>query len=116
MARKEFDTRLATPLASSPLNDPARRDSTPEFVTELGQVIEQQILPAMRQYRDFLATEYLDQAREEIGVSANPHGLDCYRASIRAVTALTLSPDSVYRLGAVVLHQHDNPLPLHPTR
>ena len=112
IALKEIDTLLATPLASSPLNDPARRDSTPEFVTELGQVIEQQILPAMRQYRDFLATEYLDQAREEIGVSANPHGLDCYRASIRAVTGLTLSPDSVYRLGEVVLDQLENAMQL----
>jgi len=116
IALKEIDTLLATPLASSPLYDPARRDSTPEFVAELGQVIEQQILPAMRQYRDFLAAEYLDKARQEIGVYANPHGLDCYRASIRAVTGLTLSPDSVHRIGLVAVDQLENAMQLIATR
>ena len=116
IALKEIDTLLATPLASSPLSDPARRDSTPEFVAELGQVIEQQILPAMRQYRDFLAAEYLDKARQEIGVYANPHGLDCYRASIRAVTGLTLSPDSVHRIGLVAVDQLENAMQQIATR
>ena len=116
IALKEIDTLLATPVASSPLYDPARRDSTPEFVAELGQVIEQQILPAMRQYRDFLAAEYLDKARQEIGVYANPHGLDCYRASIRAVTGLTLSPDSVHRIGLVAVDQLENAMQLIATR
>ena len=116
IALKEIDTLLATPPASSPLYDPARRDSTPEFVAELGQVIEQQILPAMRQYRDFLAAEYLDKARQEIGVYANPHGLDCYRASIRAVTGLTLSPDSVHRIGLVAVDQLENAMQQIATR
>jgi uncharacterized protein (DUF885 family) len=116
IALKEIDTLLATPLASSPLYGPARRDSTPEFVAELGQVIEQEILPAMRQYRDFLAAEYLEKARQEIGVYANPHGLDCYRASIRAVTGLTLSPDSVHRIGLVAVDQLENAMQLIATR
>lgn len=105
LALRQLDTLLATPLASSPLYDPARRDSTPEFVAELGRVIEQEIAPAMRRYRDFLAAEYQDHARTEIGVDANPHGSDCYKASIRAATGLAISPDSVYRLGEVVLDQ-----------
>src|SRR3989442_14928854 len=40
IALKEMDTLLATPLASSPLYDPARRDSTPAFLAELWHVIE----------------------------------------------------------------------------
>src|SRR6266702_3468319 len=112
LALRQLDTLLATPLTSPPLSDPARRDSTPEFVAELGRVIEQEIFPAARRYRDFLAAEYLDHAREEIGVSANPHGSDCYRASIRTTTGLTLSPDSVYKIGLATLDELEHAMQL----
>src|SRR5258705_12655555 len=95
IALTEIDTLLATPIEVSPFYDPARRDSTPGFGAELAQLIEREILPAMRGYRDFLATEYLGRARPEIGVFANPHGAEGYRASIRAATGRALSPDSV---------------------
>jgi len=108
IAVTEIDTLLATPIGVSPFYDPARRDSTPGFGTELAQVIEREIIPAMRGYRDFLATEYLPRARPEIGVFANPHGSDCYRASIRATTGLAISPDSVHRLGLATVDQLEN--------
>ncbi|HEY3221214.1 MAG TPA: DUF885 domain-containing protein [Gemmatimonadales bacterium] len=105
LALREIDTLLATPLAASPLYDPARRDSTSAFATELARIIEQEIVPAMRRYRDFLAAEYLGRARTAIGVDANPHGSDCYRASIRAATGLVLSPDSVHNLGLATVEE-----------
>ena len=105
IALNEIDTLLATPIAQSPLYDPARRDSTPGFGAELAQLIEREINPAMRRYREFLAAEYLGHARTEIGVSANPHGLDCYRASIRASTGLTLAPDSIHNLGLATVEE-----------
>ena len=105
IALDEIDTLLATPLVQSPLYDPARRDSTPAFAAELAQVIEQEITPAMRSYRAFLATEYLGRARTTIGVSAHPKGLDCYRAAIRASTGLALSPDSVHDLGVATVEE-----------
>jgi uncharacterized protein (DUF885 family) len=105
IAVNEIDTLLSTPLQQSPLYDPARRDSTLGFGAELAQVIEHEITPAMRSYRDFLADEYLGRARAAIGVSANPHGSDCYRASIRASTGLALTPDSVHRLGIATVEQ-----------
>src|SRR5206468_1757478 len=37
LALRQLDTLLATALTSSPLSDPARRDSTPEFVAALGR-------------------------------------------------------------------------------
>ena len=99
IALSELDTLLATPLEQSPLYDPARRDSTPQFRAELARTIERQIMPAMRRYRAFLAKQYLARARSTIGVSANPHGTECYRAAIRATTGLAISADSVHRLG-----------------
>src|SRR3989449_6285542 len=105
IALTEIDTLLATPLEQSPLYDPVRRDSTPGFGAELGQVIEHEIIPAMQSYRDFLANEYLGRARTAIGVSANPHGSGCYSANIRASTGLALSPDSIHRLGIATVDQ-----------
>jgi uncharacterized protein (DUF885 family) len=105
IASSEIDTLLSTPLEQSPLYDPARRDSTPGFGADLAQVIEREVIPAMREYREFLAAEYLGHARTEIGVFANPHGSDCYRASIRASTGLAISPDSIYRLGIATVEE-----------
>jgi len=112
IALTEIDTLLATPIDVSPFYDPARRDSTPGFGAELAPLIEREIIPAMRGYRDFLATEYLPRARTEIGVSANPHGSECYRASIRATTGLAISPDSVHRLGLATVDQLENSMRL----
>src|SRR5258705_4457185 len=112
IALTEIDTLLATPVEGSPFYDPARRDSTPGFGAELAQLIEREIIPAMRSYRDFLATEYLGRARPEIGVFANPHGSDCYRASIRATTGLAISPDSVHRLWLATVEQLENSMRL----
>ena len=95
----QLDTLLATPTVQSPLFDPARRDTTAAFRADLTRVIEREILPAMRRYRAFLISEYVASARSAIGVSANPDGAACYRGTIRAVTGLALSPDSVHRLG-----------------
>ena len=101
----QLDTLLATATENSPLFDPARRDSTPAFKTELAHIIEREIVPAMRRYRAFVAAEYLPRARSAIGVSANPHGAQCYRATIRATTGLALSPDSVHRLGIATVQE-----------
>jgi len=95
----QLDTLLATPLERSPLFDPARRDTTPAFVAEMERTLRTEVVPALRNYRAFLAGDYLPRARAAIGVSANPNGAACYRASIWATTGLDLSPDSVHALG-----------------
>jgi len=95
----QIDGLLATPAASSPFASPAQRDSEPAFHTEYLRRIEAELYPAMRRYRDYLAGDYLTAAREALGVAANPHGLDCYRASVRSFATVDRSPDEVYELG-----------------
>jgi uncharacterized protein (DUF885 family) len=99
----QLDALLATPLADSPLLDPARRDTTAAFRAELEAIVSAEVLPALRRYRDFLEHEYLPRARTAIGVFANPDGAACYRTSIRATTGLDLSADSVHRLGVATV-------------
>src|SRR5258705_60249 len=103
IALREIDSLLATPTPQSPLYDPGRRDSMPEFRGELARVIDSAITPAIREYRVVLARDYLNQARLKIGVSANPQGYDCYQASIRATTGLTVNPDTIHNLGEIMV-------------
>src|SRR5439155_862111 len=102
---KQLDQLLDERLDRSPLYAPALRDSTPAFRDQLRRFIENAILPTIRQYRQFLDKEYLPRARKTIGVSANPNGAACYKGAILATTGLTLSPDSIHRLGRATVSE-----------
>lgn len=96
---RQLDGILATPVDRSPFDSPAQRDSSAAFRAELARVIASEINPAIRRYRDFLEREYLPQARDALGVSANPDGAACYRAAIRAFTTVDMPADSVFAMG-----------------
>jgi uncharacterized protein (DUF885 family) len=95
----QLDGILATPVTRSPFYSPATRDSTPEFRREYARVIEAELNPAIRRYRDYLQNEYLAAAREPLGVSANTDGAACHRATLRSFATVTMEPDSVYAMG-----------------
>jgi uncharacterized protein (DUF885 family) len=95
----QLEGLLATPAASSPFASPAQRDQEPAFHAEYLRRIDGELYPAIRRYRAYLAGEYLTAAREALGVSANPHGAECYRAAVRAFATVDRSPDDVYTLG-----------------
>jgi uncharacterized protein (DUF885 family) len=95
----QLDGILATPTVRSPFYSPAQRDSTPAFRIALGAVIERELNPAIRRYRDFLQNEYLPKAREALGVTSNPNGAACYRATVRHFATVGLAPDSVFAIG-----------------
>jgi uncharacterized protein (DUF885 family) len=96
---RQLDGILASPIDSSPLSAPARRDSTPAFRQAYIAELQDRLLPALRAFRAYLATEYLPHSREGIGVSANPSGAACYQASVRRFTTLSLTPEEIYRAG-----------------
>lgn len=96
---RQLDGLLGAPIDSSPFLSPARRDSAPGFAADLALVIERELYPSVRRYRDYLAGEYLAASRPETGVSANPRGADCYRASVRRFSTLDLPPHEVFAAG-----------------
>jgi uncharacterized protein (DUF885 family) len=96
---RQVDDLLATPVRASPFYSPALRDSMPEFAAALAGIIEAQIHPAMRRYRDFLQQEYLGKAREALGVTANTDGVACYAATIRSFATVEVPPDTVFAQG-----------------
>jgi uncharacterized protein (DUF885 family) len=77
----------------------ATRTEDPAFRSAFRAVLAGPVNAAFRRYREFLQNEYLPRARDELGVSANPDGRECYAASLRGYTTLTRSPEEVFRLG-----------------
>lgn len=95
----QVDGMLATAADELQLMSPAERSDAPGFVTEFTALVQNEILPAYKRYRDFLENEYLPKAREALSVLANPDGRACYEASLRANTTLDRSPEEVFELG-----------------
>lgn len=62
--------------------------------------------PGLQRYLTFLETEYLPSAREEVGLSENRAGAECYEAKVRATTGLALSPEEIHRLGREQLERN----------
>jgi len=96
---KQVDALLASPPEHSPFAGFAERDSTPSFRDAVITAVRDSIDPALRRYRAFLADDYLPHARTAPGVSALPHGAECYRARLRSFTTLHLDPRQVHELG-----------------
>jgi uncharacterized protein (DUF885 family) len=96
---EQLDEVLAAPPAQSPFYGPAERDSTPEFRAAWASLLRDDLLPAVRRYRDYLRDEYLPAARESMGVGALPNGRACYQAAFRAYTTLDRAPEETYALG-----------------
>jgi len=94
---RQVDALLSSPPASSPFHDPAARAEDEAFAGAVGDVVANEIRPAMQRYGSFLATEY--RGRERVGVSANPEGEACYRASVRFHTSLPLDPRAIHETG-----------------
>ncbi|MGH7631524.1 MAG: DUF885 domain-containing protein [Gemmatimonadales bacterium] len=96
---EQMDALLAAAPEASPFALMIRRDSTPEFKTALTAIVRDEINPALRRYRAYLADEYRAKARTDPAVAALPNGADCYRAAIRSFTTLDLEPKAVHELG-----------------
>jgi uncharacterized protein (DUF885 family) len=95
----QVDGVLSLETEQSPFFSPAARDDDEAFAAATRDIVEEQIVPALQRYRDFLADTYIQRAREELSVTANPDGLECYEASLQAYTTLDRSGKEVFELG-----------------
>jgi uncharacterized protein (DUF885 family) len=94
---RQIDALLRAAPEESPFYEPAVRAQDPTFADEMRSILENEVRPAIRRYRDFLSDEY--NARTEVGVSSNPHGSECYRASVRFHTSLAMEPSDIHTNG-----------------
>jgi len=95
----QVDGLLDLEVKDSPFYSPAARDDDEAFATATRTIVEQEIMPALRRYREFLAGPYMERAREELAITANPNGRECYDASLRGYTTLKRSAEDVFELG-----------------
>ncbi len=95
----QLDGLLALETEQSPFYSPAARDDDAEFAAATRTIVDEQITPALRRYREFLAGPYLERARAALSITANPDGRACYDASLRAYTTLDRSAEDVFELG-----------------
>ena len=95
----QVDGLLELETEKSPFYSPAARDDDEAFANATYEIVTEQISPALQRYRDFLEGRYMEAAREELSVTANPDGLACYEASLQAYTTLNRSGKEVYELG-----------------
>ncbi len=95
----QLEGLLSVSAEETPYFDPATRDGDQAFGAEMATAISEDIFPAVRRYRLFLAEEYLPAARDEIGVTSDPGGRDCYLASVLFHATLPLTPEEIHEAG-----------------
>ena len=96
---EQLDELLAFTPGDSPFAAIAARDSAPGFRDSVVAVVAGDIMPAVRRYRAFLASEYVAGARTATALTALPNGAECYRALVRRYTTEDLDPRAVHQLG-----------------
>jgi uncharacterized protein (DUF885 family) len=95
----ELDGLLSLPPEKWPFLEPADRDPDPAFRSSLVAIMRDELVPATRRHRDFLANEYLPRARDSFGLGGLKDGEACYRAAIRRGTTRDLSAEEIHALG-----------------
>jgi uncharacterized protein (DUF885 family) len=96
---RELEGLLSLPAGRWPVLITADNDGTPKFREALIAVVRDELLPATRRHRDFLASDYLPKARASFGVGGIPAGEACYRGAIRRGTTQEMSPKELHALG-----------------
>jgi uncharacterized protein (DUF885 family) len=107
LAIAQLDTLLALPIDSSPLSGPMRRDDDVSFRTRWLQLVEAELLPATKRYRDFLSVDYAPRTRTGLAITGIPRGAECYRAQIRTHTTYPLAPHELYALGKKLVAERE---------
>jgi uncharacterized protein (DUF885 family) len=107
LALSQLDALLAQEPGDSAWLGPAQRDAEPQFRARWQVLVETQLLPATRRYRDFLRDEYVWRARTSLAVTALPDGAACYQGQIETFTTTQIEPDAVYRLGQQLLDERE---------
>ena len=62
-------------------------------------MIGQQMMPAFRKLRDFIANEYLPATRDTVGMDKLPNGAEWYAFNIRQSTTTDLTPAQIHQIG-----------------
>jgi len=79
--------------------NPAARADDADFSAQVKAVYDTEIVPAINRFADFIEGVYLGQAREDIALSANQDGAECYPARVRSFVTIQPPADEIHALG-----------------
>ena len=104
--RDQIDVQLVAEPTESPFYQPFT--SIPDEIDETTKhrlqtaaelAIRDQVIPGYRRFRDFFVNHYLLAARESVGASDLPRGLELYAVRARRYTTTELTPRQIHELG-----------------
>ncbi len=84
---------------NSPFLGMAERADDEVFAGAVQTIFDEEIVPAIDRFATFVEDEYLDAAREEIAISYNPDGAECYPNLVRSFATVQPSADEIHELG-----------------
>ncbi|WP_037503243.1 DUF885 domain-containing protein [Sphingomonas jaspsi] len=103
---EQFDNQLKQPVEESPFYGPIRSLSKDIGEADKARLtaayrdeIANDLYPAMKRVRDYLANDYLASAREGQGLMYMRGGDMLYRRLIRSTTTLDLTPEQIHQTG-----------------
>ncbi|MDV2452869.1 DUF885 domain-containing protein [Xanthomonas hortorum] len=97
IARNAEDSLFWGPVRNLPA-DMAEADKQ-RITAEYKRLIEVRIMPAYRELRGFIATEYLPACRDTDGLAALPNGAAWYAYDVRQSTTSELTPAQIHQIG-----------------
>ena len=97
LKQKPEDSMLYAPVKAFPAAVPEA--DRPRLAAATRAVIADRIYPTMTKLRDFLKTEYLPLARDQVGLSAMKGGPALYEKLIRDTTTVSMTADQIHNLG-----------------
>lgn len=78
---------------------PTTRTEDAAFTAAASQIYAEEIAPAVLRFADFIENDYLPRARQDIALSENPNGEQCYPALVRSFATIRPSADDIHQTG-----------------
>jgi uncharacterized protein (DUF885 family) len=94
---KPEDTLFWQPVEKMPASFPA--EDRKRITAAYRAMIEQELMPAYRKLRAYVADEYIPRARESSGLGALPDGEAWYAYLVRRFTTTDLTPAQIHQIG-----------------
>ncbi len=103
---EQSNTIASTPLEQSPFYLPALKfpssfseaDKT-RLRTGIAQAIQNDIIPAYKNFSSFVAKEYVPKGRTEVGLWSLPDGDARYAFRVKSSTTTDMTPEQIHQLG-----------------
>ncbi len=96
-ASKPEDSQFWGPVTAMPA-DFAQADKD-RLTAAYRSLIAEQLLPAIRKQRDFIANEYLPATRDTVGLDALPDGKAWYAFNAKESTTTAQTPEQIHEIG-----------------